>query len=85
MDLETTPRLDKLMMLRGLQNIKNNHKLHRKLSIHAREQQNQIVVAVRGSKPRFSSQIERNPRFGGAIIGVRAQDHILDLRLYPRI
>ena len=44
-----------------------------------------MVAAFRGSKPHFSSGIERNPRFGGAIIGARAQDHILDLVLYPRI
>ena len=73
------------MMLNGLRNVRNNHKLHKKLSLHACEQKNQMVVAFRGSKPHFSSGIERNPRFGGAIIGARAQDHILDLGLYPRI
>ena len=60
------------MMLRGLQNVRNNHKLLRKLSLHACEQRNQIEAAVRGSKPRFSSWIERKLRFGGAIVGARA-------------
>ena len=85
MDLETTHHLEQLMMLRELRNVRNNQKLHRKLSLHMCKQQNQIVVVFRGSKPRFSSRIERNPRFGGAIVGARAQDHILDIGLYPRI
>ena len=73
------------MMLRGLRNVRNNQKLHRKLSLHTCKQQNQMVVVFRGSKPRFSSWIERNPRFGGTIVGARAQDHILSLGFYPRI
>ena len=72
------------MMLRGLRNVRSNNKLHRKLSLHAREQQNRIVAAVSGSKPRFSSRMERNPRFGGAIVGSKAQNHTLGLKIYSR-
>ena len=59
--------------------------MHRKLSLHTCEQQNQMVLVLRRSKPCFSSRIEKNPRFGGAIVGARAQDCILGLVLYPRI
>ena len=72
------------MMLHGLRNVKSNHKLHRKLSLHAHEQQNQIVAAVIGSKPHFSSWTEGNLRFGGAAVRAKAQDHMLGLGLYPR-
>ena len=72
------------MMLHGLRNVRSNHKLHRKLSLHTHEQQNQIVAVVRGSKPHFSSPTKGNPRFGGAIVGAKAQDHMLGLGLYPR-
>ena len=46
---------------------------------------NQMVATFRGSKPRFSSQIKRNLRFGRAIVGAKAQNRILGLGLYPRI
>ena len=42
-----------------------------------------MVLVLRKSKPRFSSRIKRNPRFRGAIVEARAQDHILGLGLYP--
>ena len=49
------------------------------------EQQNQMESVLRKSKPRFSSRIKRNPRFGGAIVGARAQDRILGPGPYPRM
>ena len=59
--------------------------MHKKLSFHMCEQENPMVLVLKRSKPCFSSRIERNSRFGGAIVGARAQDCILGLGLYLRI
>ena len=53
---------------------------------HTYESRNQLVSSLENQKPTFSPRMRgKNWNFEGAIIGIKAQDHIMGLGLNLRV